>query len=324
MIKDKTPLYYPPPDKQRRPLSISPSPQKRESLVISKKAIDPSIESLVNTISKENIEVWINHLSSYHTRHTLSRFIDDVANWLMTELKNFGYTDVNFHSYVEDRHQLKNVVCQKRGKTDKVILICAHYDSRMENLNDAEARAPGANDNASGIAVLLEIARILCKVKELNTNIQFAFFSGEEQGLWGSKHYAEYIQENNINLYRLINLDMVGSPPSRKVTIERDNNTDPRHNNVHSNDNDSIAFGNIMVNMAGIYTNLQTNLGAMYDSDYEPFEAKGYVVVGVYDEGQENSTYHSTTDLSSGVDMDFVASVAKMVLATIMIYYEST
>jgi hypothetical protein len=324
MAKDKNPSYYPPPDKRRRLSDVSPTFEKRPTektdMLISKKDTDQLTQSLINTTSKQNIELWINHLASYQTRHTLSRFIDEAANWRMDELKSFGYANVNFHNYVENGHQLKNVICRKRGETDNVILVCAHYDSRMKNLNDTEARAPGANDNASGVAVAMEIARILYDVEELNCEIQFAFFSGEEQGLWGSKHYSEYIQDNNVKLHRLINLDMVGSPPSRRpeVTIEIDNHTNPEHNRVHSNDSESIAFGNVMSHITEIYTNLKTNLRSMFDSDYEPFEAKGYVVVGIYDEGQENLTYHSSTDLPSGVDIDYASSVAKMVLATVI------
>ena len=88
------------------------------------------------------------------------------ANWLKGELERLSQGDINFHNYREGGYKLKNVICQKTGSlSDKVILVCAHYDSRMEDLEDSESRAPGADDNASGVAVILEIARLISKFK---------------------------------------------------------------------------------------------------------------------------------------------------------------
>jgi len=190
----------------------------------------------------------------------------------------------------------------------------------MENLKDSTSRAPGANDNASGVSAIIEIARVLFNEK-LEHSLQFVFFSGEEQGLLGSKNYAKYIKDNGINLYRLINLDMIGYPHPNPgtVIIERDNNPDPSHNAVKENDDKSIEFGEVMKEMTS-YTDLQFQLDSMYDSDYEPFEAEGYVVVGAYDGSAETSNprYHSSSDLPSLIDWSYLASVTKLVLATVV------
>jgi Zn-dependent M28 family amino/carboxypeptidase len=187
----------------------------------------------------------------------------------------------------------------------------------MEDLEDKNSRAPGADDNASGVAVLLEVARLISTLN-LGKSIFLAFFSGEEQGLWGSAHYAKQIKHDNVNLYRLINLDMVGNPPRNgktTVTVERDIG-----NKVITNDKDSQAFATMMEQMALDYTDLDVVLGPIYDSDYMPFEALGYVTIGCYDGGAtvENTHYHSVTDDISFVNMDYVVSVAKMVLASVL------
>jgi Zn-dependent M28 family amino/carboxypeptidase len=183
----------------------------------------------------------------------------------------------------------------------------------MEDINNAEERAPGANDNASGVSVVLEIARILCYTI-LRDSVQFAFFSGEEQGLWGSKKYADHIKRNNLNLHRLINLDMVGNPPSKenKVIIERDIG-----NRVSSNDQESQDFAQSIEQLATDLTNLKVMQGPIYDSDYMPFEAYGYVVAGIYDGGEENPSYHSKTDIPSTINFEYAVSIAKIVLATV-------
>jgi putative aminopeptidase FrvX len=273
------------------------------------------LTAALTSVSKKNMQRWINGLSSFYTRHTKSKFIDRVAEWLKAELQKFGYTDVHFHGYTESGYQLKNVICHKQGKSNnKLILICAHYDSIMEDTNNTKERAPGADDNASGVSASLEIARILSQV-DLKNTIQFAFFSGEEQGQWGSKKYSQYLKENNVNIHVVINLDMVGRPPlnPKKVIIERDTG-----NEVLTNDQGSQTLSQIMEQMATHYTDLEVVYGPIYDSDYMPFEALGHVVLGVYDDGQNDPTYHSKLDVPSTLNMDYITSVTKMMLATIL------
>jgi Peptidase family M28 len=309
---------YPPPDKRKGNAVPPIRSKKRRPEMTRSLSIDKSIESIVSSVSRKNIEKWINDLASFHTRHSKSKYIDDVANWLKEELEKISQAEINFHSYKEGRYKLKNVICQKTGSlSDKVILVCAHYDSRMEDLEDENSRAPGADDNASGVAVILEMARLISNLK-LEKTIQLVFFSGEEQGLWGSKHYARQLKDDNADLHRIINLDMVGFPPANRkhtVTIERD-----MGNAVRTNDQDSQTFADMMEQIALVYTHLDVMLGPIYDSDYMPFEALGYVTVGGYDGGaiDQNLHYHSTIDEVSFVDMDYVASVTKMVLATVL------
>jgi len=289
--------------------------------------VDDAIKSLLREVSSDNIRSNLITISSYHTRHTKSKYINEVAEWLKNQFKIMGYQDVSFHTYREnidgDDYDLKNIVCKKEGINNEcVIIVCAHYDSRVKKLRDSTSRAPGANDNASGVSAILEIARILHKQK-LYCSLQFVFFSGEEQGLLGSKHYAKFLKEkNNISKYRLINLDMVGYPQLNPglVIVERDNNTKLRYNKVRENDADSVKFGNIMRGMSR-YAGLQYRLDSIYDSDYEHFEEEGSIVIGAYDgSGQEdlNPHYHDTSDTASLIDWNYLNAVTKMVLGTIL------
>jgi Zn-dependent M28 family amino/carboxypeptidase len=289
------------------------------------KKLDDKIVSLINQVSLENIKSKLMKLSSYHTRHTKSKYINEVAEWLKDEFKNIGYEDVSFHEYKErideNEYNLKNIICKKNGKNHKCIIICAHYDSRMELWFDSYSRAPGANDNASGVSSILEIARVLYN-KKLNYDLQFVLFSGEEQNLLGSEQYAKFIRNENLNLHRLINLDMIGYPKLNqgKIIIEKDYHKLERHNRVVVNDKDSIECGNIMVEMCA-YTDLYPDHGPIFSSDYEPFEKRGYVVVGAYDgsaETEENPHYHSISDTPEKIDWNYLTSVTKIVLATII------
>ncbi|HJU58410.1 MAG TPA: M28 family metallopeptidase [Nitrososphaeraceae archaeon] len=354
---------YPLPDKRRKTM-ISPSPSapsisetmdaKSESI-----AVDKYIKSQVDLLSKSNIERWINSLTSFHNRHSKSIYNHQVASWLKKELEISGYKDkdkikdddkdkykdvVYFHQFRENGLELKNVICHKQGETNKIILICGHYDTILgNNIEDTISRAPGANDNASGVAAILEIARILFSV-DLKYSIRFVLFSGEEQGLRGSEHYADAIKRKNEDLRLVINLDMIGVPDYHaiKTTLEKEDmvvqhdfsaikkiiqidvdkefENQPSCNEIKDNDEESDRYGMIMEQMALDYTDIQGKKGSVYSSDYCPFEARGYIVIGAYDRSAEpdNPHYHSSSDVSANLDIEYIISVTKMVLATIL------
>lgn len=291
---------------------------------------------IVDEVHPANLEKTVRDLSSFHTRHTESEFIDDVAYWLTEKLQsvcgtdvyvqNFTYTsekanddddsDVNSnHRQRPFSYDLKNLVCEKPGSTNNTIMISAHYDSRMEDINNNTARAPGADDNASGVSALLEVARTLSNIS-LHHSIIFVLFSGEEQGKWGSTHYADYIDKKDVDLDLLINLDMVGfsSQGSNDFLIEYDNG-----NVVQDNDKYSLAVASFIKGVASKYTNLNTILGVLGNSDYLPFEALGYTVIGFHDDGvTKNPNHHTMTDTPDILNYEYLTSTTKLVLATIL------
>ena len=299
---------------------LKPGPIAKEKL----KKMDDDARQIVTEVSTDNLKFTLLKLSSFHTRHSKSKQINEAADWLKNEFKNMGYDNADFHHYREnldgENYNLKNIICKKSGANSKCVLICAHYDSRIKNLGDSISRSPGANDNASGVSLIMEMARILNK-KHMKCDLIFALFSGEEQGLLGSRNYAKFVKENNIDIFRLIHLDMVGYPQLNPgiVIIERDNHKSPDHNHVRENDQASIEFGKIMAHMS-TYTDLQVSLDSIWNSDYEPFEAEGHVVIGAYDGSADehlNPHYHDITDTPSLIDWNYLTSVTKMTLATI-------
>jgi Zn-dependent M28 family amino/carboxypeptidase len=310
---------YPPPDKRKTP-KISSDFIARRQPVRRSGAVNKFISSQLALVSKDNIDRWINDLTSFHNRHTKSQNIDKVAYWLGNQLKQFGYNDsASYHEYTEDGYQLKNVICHKQGTSSKILLFCAHYDTiLMRNFEDIESRAPGADDNASGVSVLLEVSRIISKL-DFEYSIRFAFFSGEEQGFWGSKQYAEYIKDKKEDLYAVVNLDMCAETgflaTNNTTNVDIDDGTT---GSVSTNNEASQILGQKMEQMAVDYTDTRVEYDPIAYSDYMPFEARGYVCIGAYDgsaiEGK-NKHYHSDTDIPSNLNIDFLTSVTKMVLA---------
>ena len=282
------------------------------------------IHLAVNQVNSTKLKNWVDNLSSFHTRHTKSEFIESVAYWLKNELQSACGDGVYFHNYTqidkETSYNLKNIICNKEGSmangdSDPLILISAHYDNRMQNISQTNARAPGADDNASGVAAILELARILSKVN-LKNNIQFVLFSGEEQGQWGSTVYAKHLQANDTRFNTVVNLDMIGYPPHglNKTTVEYD-----QGNKITTNDMYSKNIAHFIENITSEYTNLETSLQTLGKTDLIPFEATGNIVIGLHDGGSElNPNYHNVSDTLSTLDIEYLASVTKLALATIL------
>jgi Zn-dependent M28 family amino/carboxypeptidase len=191
-----------------------------------------------------------------------------------------------------------------------MILVGAHYDSLSESPSTV---APGADDNATGIAVLLEAAELL-RNAGLRRDVLFAAFGGEEQGLFGSAACAEIAAAENWKIDLMLNMDMIGfQDPARPghIVVEYDyGNKNP------VNDAASKAFGLLMAQAAADYTTLAVEHTDIWNSDYMPFEAKGYPCIGVYESGQ-NPGYHKTTDTADRLQASHLVEVTKMVLATL-------
>jgi hypothetical protein len=289
---------------------------------------------IIDEVIPTNLEKTVRDLSFFHTRHTESEFIDDIAYWLVEKLQNVCSRDVYIHNFTQildeddnintqqqeeeekmHTYHLKNIVCEKPGSTNNTVMISAHYDSRMEDINNSTARAPGADDNASGVSTLLEVARILSNVS-LNHSVIFVLFSGEEQGKWGSTYHADYIDKTDVDLDLLINLDMIGFSPQEPndFLIEYDNG-----NVVQDNDRYSWAVASFIKDIASKYTNLNATLGVLGNADYLPFEALGYTVIGFHDDGvTKNPNHHTMTDTPDILNYEYLTSTTKLVLATIL------
>jgi Peptidase family M28 len=288
------------------------------------KDIGNLVHLIVDQVNSTRLKNWIDNLSSFQTRHTKSEYIEDVAYWLKNELQSICNGRVYFHNFTQSdqgkSYSLKNIICDQglaSTNEDKGhnVLISAHYDSRMEDINQSNARAPGADDNASGVAAVLELARVLSKV-DLKNNIQFVLFSGEEQGQWGSSAYVKQHQTNNTKLDLAMNLDMVGYPSLGlgKVIIEHD-----LGNKNTTNDEYSKNVAKFIAQIDSEYTNLEASVRQLGKTDLIPFEAIGKTIIGFHDGGSDlNPNYHSISDTPDTLDIGYLTSTTKLALATIL------
>jgi hypothetical protein len=204
-------------------------------------AIDPEIRDIVQAISADRIQRSIYVLASFKTRHTLSDTlpsgdgIGGAASWIRAEFgrasdASGGRLKVELDTFdqapvqprVPQGAQITNIIATLPG-TDpggRTLVVSAHYDSIVSNVLDSTSAAPGADDDASGVAAVLELARVMSGYK-FGATIVFAAFAGEEQGLFGSTHWAKMAKDSNTDIEAVLNNDIIGSSRSADGKVDR-------------------------------------------------------------------------------------------------------
>lgn len=193
---------------------------------------DTKIYDIIDTISEERLKNDVKTLTDFGTRHTLSDTVSDTRGigaarrWIKSQFDNISKDcnnclEVFFQNnlvekgtnqrIVEDVNVV-NVVAVQRGTKypNQFIIMSGDIDSRVSDPNDYTSDAPGANDNATGMAGAMEAARVLSKYK-FESSIVYLGLSGEEQGLFGGQGFAKYAKDNNWQIISVLNNDMIGN-----------------------------------------------------------------------------------------------------------------
>jgi len=193
---------------------------------------DSRIYDIINSVSAERIEADITTLANFGTRHTLSDTVSDTRGigaarrWIKSNFDKISQDcnnclDVFYQkNFVEkgDNERItkdvwiNNVAAIQKGTKypNRYIIMSGDIDSRISDSNNFTDDSPGANDNASGMAGAMEAARVLSKYKFENSIIYLGL-SGEEQGLYGGKGFAEYAKKQGWEIIGVFNNDMIGN-----------------------------------------------------------------------------------------------------------------
>ncbi|KAH0580741.1 hypothetical protein H2248_002226 [Termitomyces sp. 'cryptogamus'] len=192
---------------------------------------DTELTSMLNEISPNRINATIAKLVSFGTRSTLSNQTDPVRgigaarDWIAGEMRQYaaasnGRMTVEVPSYVQEPTSnipnatvISNVVATLRGseESNRVYVVSGHYDSRVTNVLNFIDDSPGADDDGSGVAISMELARIFATHVPKAT-IMFAAVAGEEQGLYGSNFMAQTLKDAGMDVQGMLDNDIVGSP----------------------------------------------------------------------------------------------------------------
>ena len=200
---------------------------------------DAELASILKQIDPNRMKATVEKLVSFGTRHTLSNQTDPVRgigaarDWIAAQMRTYaaasnGRMVVTVPSYVQQPASgipnatvISNIVATLTGSKEpnRVYVISGHYDSRVTDILNFEADSPGADDDASGVAISMELARVMATHQPAATII-FAVVAGEEQGLFGSNFMATTLKQNGVDVQGMLDNDIVGSPKGDDGTID--------------------------------------------------------------------------------------------------------
>ncbi len=333
------------------------------------------VEKIVQEISPENIQHIITKLVSFGTRSTISdqtsntRGIGAVRRWIQGELEKYsresgGRLQVSLDSFVADPSKLPgrwgnrlpkpteivNVVATLPGSdpqaAGRIYVVSGHYDSICSNMLDTRCDAPGADDDGSGTALSMELARVMSKYK-FDATLVFLCVAGEEQGLVGSEHWAKMAREKNLDIPAMLDDDIVGGirggdgETNNQVVRVFSEGIPSTMTEVQKrileavggeNDSPSRQIARYVLETAQKYTpSFQVKLIYRRDryargGDHFSFNENGYAAVRFSEYHEDFRHQHQTPRIEDGVQYgdllqfvspDYVANVARVNAATL-------
>jgi hypothetical protein len=191
---------------------------------------DRQLRAILREIDPARIEATVRRLVAFGTRHTLSeqdnpvRGIGAARDWIFQQMQTYaaasaGRMTVELQSFIQPVSsripaptRITNVVATVHGRVapERIYVVTGHYDSRVTDVMNATSDAPGADDDASGVAVVMELARVLA-TRRPEATIVLAAVAGEEQGLYGSDHLAQVFADAGADVQAMFSNDIVGT-----------------------------------------------------------------------------------------------------------------
>lgn len=276
---------------------------------------DPEIVSIIQNIKSDSIRNYVQMLEDMGTRFALAPNRKAVALAIMHKFESFGIENVALDSFQLQEYYERvqyttwqyNVIATIPGAVtpDSVYIIGGHHDCIVPSIDDPFTTAPGANDNASGVATTLEIARVLKLVNFTpKSTIKFITFAAEELGLYGSWHYAGSASGSNEKIKMMLNNDMVAYwslPDTSNWCV-----------NIIDYSN-SMALRVQAQQVCSTYTSLKTNNDNTYRaySDSYPFAEYNYKAL-FFISNDDDVNYHTLSDLTTACNFKFCREVAKV------------
>jgi hypothetical protein len=244
------------------------------------------IFAMIGQVDIDTLEQFVQHLQDYGTRNAYKAGSILAQNWILSKFESYGLA-AELHDFsMPNGPASDNVIATLTGTQypDEYVVLGAHYDSYAGGSNE-----PGADDNATGTAGILEAARILSQY-EFDRSIIFATWSGEEYGLYGSGAWASQAAANGMNILGYFNIDMAGYLKPG----------DPIHTDIIA-PSSAYELRQFYKDVCAIYLpDFQTFNGALAggDSDHTSFNNNGFQGIFPFEDSQDYSPYiHTANDL---------------------------
>lgn len=331
-----------------------------------KEKLNPEIVKMLKEVSAKRIEADIRKLVSFGTRNTLSeqnnptRGIGAARDWIFDEFTKISKDcgdclDVQKQTFLQPKANripeptnLTNVFAILKGSTnpDRIYVVSGHYDSMCSSPIDAKCDAPGANDDASGTAASIELARVMSK-RRFDATIVFMTVPGEEQGLLGAAYYAEQAKINKQNIEAMFTNDIIGGVTSFKNAANRqtvrvfsegvpsdetEQQAGTRRSIGGENDSASRQLARFIKETADKYlakfsvTMIYRRDRYLRGGDHIPFLERGFTAVRITETNEDYNHQHQNVRLENGtqfgdlpefVDFEYVANVTRVNLASL-------
>lgn len=268
---------------------------------------------------------FVAHLSAFPTRNTNTPELIEAAKWVADRFKEIPGLDVELMTYtiqegrrIPKTKEVVQVVATLKGKTNRTYLMGGHLDSYNLQGDPMTAKAPGANDDLSGVVATLEVARNLAAAKPAEgyqNTLVFVAFTGEEQGLFGATALAKRFKSGTASLEGVFNNDTIGSSSAS------DGRTDRKRVRLYSEDTDHPKSRELArfiewttrKKVAGI------SIWPMFrrdrfgrGGDHTPFHREGFAAVRFIETLEDFTRQHTDRDLIEAMDFGYLANVAKL------------
>ncbi|HNY11882.1 MAG TPA: M28 family peptidase [Candidatus Wallbacteria bacterium] len=257
-------------------------------------------------VNVDRLKGYARALVDFKTRYSYGKGYENAARFAVEEFKKLGY-EAKLSEYKDGGRTQYNVVAQKSfAGVSNFYIVCGHLDSTS---NNAMTDAPGADDNASGSAGVLEIANIVAKTPDAN-KFRFVLFAGEEVGLRGSNAYVRQLTADGelSRVLGVVNFDMIGFDKTAPLS------------SLFETHEFSKPFITNFINEAAKKGILKVTVSYnAWGSDHIAFlKAKVPCFLFIEDEFEENTTYHKTTDKIEFVNFSLSAEIVRVTAQTLL------
>lgn len=318
--------------------------------------IDLRVSQLVEAVSPARLEQTVRTLTGFGTRHTLSdtaspdRGIGAAREWILRELQrasprlqvSFDVHHLAPQGRITRPVELRNVIAILPGKSSRRVYLTAHYDTvnvgaegalgsnrrpagvtvadpQLNAAQDYDVPAPGADDNGSGTALTMELARVLASSGiDFDATLVFALWAGEEQGLFGARAHALRLAEGKIPVEANFNNDIVGGSRGGDGAVDSGS---VRLYSQGLEDSMSRSLARFVEKAAAVYLpSHRVRLMAREDrfsrgSDHIAFTQQGFPAVAFRESKENFSRQHGVEDTPEGVDFAYLAQNARINVA---------
>ncbi|KAF8680041.1 Zn-dependent exopeptidase [Rhizoctonia solani] len=273
----------------------------------------PSLTTMFNSISASGLRSTVSTLSSYTTRYYRSSNAAAASTWIQTQFTSAaGSANVKTIANSFSQPNVVATIPRKSGSTaNDIIILGAHLDSTVGS--STTARAPGADDDASGISIILQALQIL-KANGWSGSraVEFHAYGGEEGGLLGSSTVAKQYKSAGKSVYAMLNFDMVAYQPTSKPVLTVLTDTD----------SSLQSFSQKLISSYVPEATLYTNKCGYACSDHFSWYNQGYPSVSIDESGPSdtylNPYYHTASDTIDRLDFDKASKFVKLALAWIV------